>query len=87
MRAFNSINYKVFVAEAHRAGERLAVPLAGDDQQAVAIAAQLVVDAGFEPVIVGGLASGKSFDSSTSLFLKALNARELRQALNLPPAK
>ncbi|MGE3178550.1 MAG: NADPH-dependent F420 reductase [Vicinamibacterales bacterium] len=84
VRAFNSINYKVFVSEAHRAGEKLAVPLASDDAQALAVASQLVIDAGFEPVVVGNLAAGKQFDSSTSLFLKALNARELRQALNLP---
>jgi predicted dinucleotide-binding enzyme len=87
VRAFNSINYKVFMSEAHRSGERLAVPLASDDAPALAVASQLVIDAGFEPVVAGGLAKGKDFDGTSPLFLKALTARELRQALGLPPAK
>jgi predicted dinucleotide-binding enzyme len=88
VRAFNAMNFKVFLSEAHRAGERVAVPLASDDQQALAVAAQLVTDAGFEPVVVGPLAAGKGFDSSSPLFLKTLTARELRTALKLPePAR
>lgn len=84
VRAFNSMNFKVFLSEAHRPGERVAVPLAGDDKEALDVASQLVTDAGFEPVIVGPLAAGKSFDSSSPLFLKVLTARELREALKLP---
>jgi predicted dinucleotide-binding enzyme len=86
VRAFNYLNNKVFLSEAHHAGELLGVPLASDDTEAMAVAAQLVTDAGFDPVIVGPLASGKSFDSSSPLFLKAMTARELRAALQLPPA-
>jgi predicted dinucleotide-binding enzyme len=84
VRAFNSMNFKVFASEAHRAGERLAVPLASDDAEALAVASRLVTDAGFEPVVAGPLATGKAFDSSSPLFLKALTARELREALRLP---
>lgn len=84
VRAFNYLNNKVFLNEAHRAGERVGVPLASDDKEAMAIAAQLVTDAGFEPVIVGPLAAGKGFDSSSPLFLKTMTARELRKALGLP---
>jgi predicted dinucleotide-binding enzyme len=87
VRAFNSINYKVFATEANRAGERLAVPLAGDDAEALAVASRLVTDAGFEPVVAGPLAAGKAFDSSSPLFLKALTARELREALHLPEVR
>jgi predicted dinucleotide-binding enzyme len=87
VRAFNSINYRVFASEAHRSGERLAVPLAGDDAEALAVASRLVTDAGFEPVIAGPLAKGKLFDSGSPLFLKALTARELRQALGLPASQ
>ena len=39
----------------------------------------------FEPVIAGPLAKGKAFDGGSPLFLKALTARELRQALGLQP--
>ena len=84
VRAFNYLNNKVFTNEAHRAGERVGVPLASDDKEALAIAAQLVTDAGFEPVIVGPLSAGKGFDSSSPLFLKTMTARELRKALGLP---
>jgi len=48
------------------------------------VASRLVTDAGFEPVVVGPLASGKSFDSSQPILLKAMTARELRAALKLP---
>ena len=67
-------------------GRRFAVPLAGDDPEAIAVASRLVTDAGFEPVVAGPLSAGKAFDSSSPLFLKALTARELRQALKLPEA-
>lgn len=84
VRAFNQLNFKVFLSEAHRPSPRVAVPLAGGDREALAVAARLVTDAGFEPVIVGNLAAGKSFDSSQPIFLKPLTATELRQALKLP---
>lgn len=84
VRAFNQLNFKVFLSEAHRAGARVAVPLGGDDAEALAVASRLVTDAGFEPVVVGSLAASKSFDSSQPIFLKAMTARELREALKLP---
>ncbi len=84
VRAFNQLNFKVFLSEAHRAGDKVAVPLAGDDKEAVAVASRLVTDAGFEPVVVGPLSAGKSFDSSQPIFLKAMTARELKAALKLP---
>lgn len=85
VRAFNQLNNKVFLSEAHRAGEKVAVPLGGDDKEALAVVTRLVTEAGFEPVIVGSLAQSKSFDSSAPIFLKTLTARELRVALKLPP--
>ena len=78
------MNNKVFLSQAHRAGDRVAVPLASDDAEALAVASRLVTEAGFEPVVVGPLAAGKSFDSSAPIFLKTLTARELREALKLP---
>jgi predicted dinucleotide-binding enzyme len=84
VRAFNQLNFKVFLSEAHRAGDRVAVPLASDDKEALAVVSRLVTDAGFEPVVVGPLAAGKSFDSSQPIFLKAMTSRELRTALKLP---
>jgi hypothetical protein len=83
VRAFNTIPHYALRSEAHRAGERIGVPLASDDEAALKIAAQLVRDAGFEPVVVGGLARAKEFDVGTAVFGQALTARELRRALGL----
>src|SRR5262249_54297149 len=55
VRAFNTLSYTIFVREAHRPDPKLAIPIAGDDGEALAIAAGLVRDAGFEPVVVGKL--------------------------------
>jgi predicted dinucleotide-binding enzyme len=84
VRAFNQLNNKVFLSEAYRPAPRLAVPLAGDDKDALNVAVQLVTDAGFEPFIVGNLAAGKSFDSSQPFFLKAMTVREFKDVLKLP---
>ena len=83
VRAFNAINYKDLANEAHRAGERVAIPLAGDDSHALAVASQLVKDAGFEPVVVGPLSSAKRFDVGTPVYVQLLTARQLRARLGL----
>jgi predicted dinucleotide-binding enzyme len=83
VRAFSTIPHYALRSEAHRLGERVAVPLAGDDHEALKLAARLVEDAGFEPVIVGPLARAKDFDVGTPVFARALTARELRQALGM----
>ncbi|HVV26591.1 MAG TPA: NAD(P)-binding domain-containing protein [Rhizomicrobium sp.] len=62
VRAFSTINYVPLEHEAHRAGEPIGIPLAGNDRQALEVASQLVRDAGFEPVVVGDLSTAKSFD-------------------------
>jgi predicted dinucleotide-binding enzyme len=83
VRAFNCVGYTSMRSEAHRAGARVAIPLAADDQGALRVAERLVRDAGFEPVVVGGLARAKDFDVGTPVFGKALTAAELRKALGL----
>ncbi len=83
VRAFNCIPHTNLRSDAHRAGERIAIPLAADDQQALQVGVRLVQDAGFEPVVVGPLARAKEFDVGSPVFGRALTARELRQALGL----
>jgi predicted dinucleotide-binding enzyme len=83
VRAFNCVGWNSMRSEAHRAGERLAIPLAADDEAALKVAIGLVQDAGFEPVVVGGLARAKEFDVGTPIFGKAVTARELRSILGL----
>ena len=67
VRAFNAIGYIKLGADAHRAGEPLGVPIAGDDQQAVTLASALIREMGFEPVLIGGLAKGKYLVPGTPL--------------------
>ncbi len=83
VRAFNSVNYKTLASEAHRPGERLGMMIAGDDMKALDVAAGLVRDAGFEPVVVGPLRDANRFDPGTPVFNKAMTAAELRKALGL----
>jgi predicted dinucleotide-binding enzyme len=84
VRAFNCVGWNSMRTEAHRAGDKLAIPLAADDQAALKVAIGLVQDAGFEPVVVGGLARAKEFDYGSPIFGRAVTARELRQIMNLP---
>lgn len=84
VRAFNSLPYWELKSEAHRAGEKAAIPLAADDADALKIAERLVRDAGFEPVVVGGLSRAREFDVGTAVYGRAHTARELRKALGLP---
>jgi 8-hydroxy-5-deazaflavin:NADPH oxidoreductase len=86
VRAFNAINYRDLESEAHRQGERVAIPLAGDDAKALAVAQRLVTDAGFDPVVAGGLARARDFDVGTDVYTRLLTAAELRRELKLQPA-
>lgn len=83
VRAFNTIPAASLRSDARSGGERIGVPLAADDADATQLATRLVRDAGFEAVVVGGLARAKDFDVGTPVFGKAMSARELRQALGL----
>jgi predicted dinucleotide-binding enzyme len=67
VRAFNAINYLRLTEDAHRPGEPLGVPIAGDDPNAIALATELIKEIGFEPVLVGGLAMGKYLVPGTPL--------------------
>lgn len=83
VRAFNAINYRDLGSQAHREGEPVAVPLAGDDAEALAVAQRLVRDAGFETVVVGPLARAKEFDVGTKVYTRLLTAPQLRRELGL----
>jgi len=85
VRAFNSVGYTSLQSGAHRAGERIAIPLAADDPAALQTAERLVRDAGFEPVAVGPLARAKEFDPGAPVFGRALTAAELRSGLGIKP--
>ena len=85
VRAFNTLSYMIFQSEANRPSPRLAVPIAGDDPEAVQVASTLVRDAGFDPVEVGKLADASRFQRGAPGYGQNLTAAELRQKLSLPP--
>jgi predicted dinucleotide-binding enzyme len=83
VRAFNTVYFKTLEKEAHRNGDRVGIPLAGDDRGAVEIAERLVRDAGFDPVVVGGLSEARRFDVGTSVYNTGKSGPEVRAALGL----
>src|SRR5436189_51051 len=50
VRAFNAIGYAKLSADAHRQGELVGVPIAGDDPDAIEIASSLIREIGFDSV-------------------------------------
>ena len=85
VRAFNTLSYAILAREANRAEPRLAIPIAGDDPGAMQVAAGLVRDAGFEPVVVGKLADATRFQRGGPGYGQSVSAAELRRTLSLSP--
>jgi 8-hydroxy-5-deazaflavin:NADPH oxidoreductase len=83
VRGFNSVWDETLSKEAHRSGARIGVPLASDDIEAMQVAAELVRDAGFDPVIVGPLSRAKDFDVDTAVYDSNLYGPEVRKLLGL----
>ena len=83
VRAFNTLGSRVLAENAHRAGEPMAIPIAGDDAAALEVAAGLVRDAGFEPVAVGPLARAPDFAMGARGYGQQVTAPELRRILGL----
>jgi predicted dinucleotide-binding enzyme len=82
VRAFNPVGYRNFEGEAPQGGEKIGMPVAGDDAEAVKIAAQLARDAGVEPVVLP-LSRAMDFAPGTPLFGKAFPVSELRKRLGM----
>jgi len=78
VKAFNTVYFKTLETEAHRKGDRIGIPLAGDDREALDTAAVLVRDAGFDPVTVGPLARGKEFEPDTPSYNTGMSGPKLR---------
>jgi predicted dinucleotide-binding enzyme len=78
VKAFNTVYFKTLESEAHRKGERVGIPLASDDPDALETAAGLVRDAGFDPVIVGSLARGKEFEPDTPPYNTGMSGQQQR---------
>lgn len=85
VKAFNTIQSTVLLSAAHRSGELAGVPLASDDKKALEVARQLVIDAGYEPVVAGDLKAAQIFDSYTPFHTTGMPASEVRQLLVQKP--
>jgi len=79
VRAFNCIPAATLRNEANRMPERIAIPIAGDDAEALEVAERLVRDAGFDPVVIGGLEDSRLFDLGGPLASGAWTAAEMRE--------
>lgn len=81
VRAFSAVDATAVEASFDGSGRKLGVPLAGDDAEAVRVAAQLVRDAGCEPVVVGDLAAARGFQRGGPGFRANTTAPDLRRRL------
>jgi hypothetical protein len=81
VKAFNSVYFKTLETEAHRAGEKVGIPLASDDRAALDVAGQLVRDAGLDPVPVEPLSRGKELEPGTKAYNTGMSGAELRRIL------
>lgn len=82
-RVFSSVDATQIEASANSSAHALAVPLAADDQEALATAEQLVRDAGCDPVVVGKLAESTRYQRDGYAFRVHTDAADLRRRLKL----
>ena len=86
VKAFNTVNFKTLQSQTGRPADTLGIPLAGDDEQALGLAQQLVRDVGFEPVVVGVLSEARHFEVGTPVWNTGASAAALREYFSHPRA-
>jgi len=77
VKAFNMQRYTALEQEAHNPEERLAIAVASDDEEALDVAEDLVIDAGFEPFVAGNLEQGRAFDPGTPHYANGAHVSDL----------
>jgi len=85
VKTFSHVGYHHLHDESRPAGQqgRIAVAIAGDNEQDLAIAAKLVDAAGFDTVTIGSLAQGVLLQPGNPAFGAHVNATNLRTILNI----
>jgi predicted dinucleotide-binding enzyme len=78
VRAFNTLGVNRIRNNANRPEGRIAIPMAGDDPEALKVASMLVRDAGFEPAVLGGLDRSRIFEQGNPLYGKEISVQEMR---------
>jgi predicted dinucleotide-binding enzyme len=86
IRAFNTVWFEDLKKTRNNNGEKIGIPIAGDDAEGVKAAEELVERAGLDPVVVGGLSASKLFDVGTAVYATSATAREIRELLRLKSA-
>ncbi len=79
VRAFNTLGVSRLRDSANRPGRRIAIPMAGNDQEALKIASMLVRDAGFDPAVLGGLDRSRLFEQGNPLYGQQISAEEMQE--------
>jgi len=82
VRAYNCIPAASLAGQPNRQPDRIAIPMAGDDAEALEVAQRLVRDSGFDPVVVGPLEVARHFDLGQPLAKGDLSAAELRALID-----
>lgn len=77
VRAFNTMGVNRLRENANRPESRIAIPMAGDDQEALKVASTLVRDAGFDPAVLGGLNRSRIFEQGNPLYGQIISAQEM----------
>ena len=85
VRAFNTVYFDDLKRTVNKAGEKIGIPIAGDDREAVDAAVELTERAGLDPVVTGGLNTSRSFDVGAKVYATGASAREIREKLRLKP--
>jgi predicted dinucleotide-binding enzyme len=83
VKAFNTIYAKHLLENGRppRDGERIALPVAGDDPNAKAVVSRLIDELGFDAVDTGGLDDSWRQQPGTPVYAADLPAEKARQAL------
>jgi 8-hydroxy-5-deazaflavin:NADPH oxidoreductase len=84
IKAFNNIYAKHLLELGRRKDtpDRIALPVAGDDEAAKAIVLRLIDDLGFDPVDAGGLDDSWRQQPGTPVYTKDFDAEGVRRALS-----
>jgi predicted dinucleotide-binding enzyme len=87
VKAFNTIWWRRVEGEGRLPGEagRLAVPVAGDQNDAKQLVMALVDEIGFDPVDAGSLADGKRQEPGMPVYNEPLDVAGVRDALRASP--
>ncbi|MFS8651053.1 MAG: NAD(P)-binding domain-containing protein [Caldibacillus sp.] len=83
IKAFNTIWYKNLLEKGRPKGDpnRLALPVAGDDEKQKKIVMDLIDELGFDPVDSGTLSESWRQQPGTPCYVQELNVEQLKEAL------